>query len=144
LEHVKDPFACAREIVRVLRPGGRLYCVVPFLAPFHAYPHHYYNMSGQGLRSLFEDLAVEKQEVNAGGLPIWALNWILSLWAEGLPPATRRRFMKLRVADLVRSPLELLREDFVTQLSEERNFELAATSSLFARKDHSALTASKN
>jgi Methyltransferase domain len=26
LEHVRDPFKCAREIIRVLKPGGDLYC----------------------------------------------------------------------------------------------------------------------
>src|SRR5262249_19800219 len=41
LEHVKDPFACAREIVRVLKPGGDLMCCVPFLQPMHGYPSHY-------------------------------------------------------------------------------------------------------
>jgi SAM-dependent methyltransferase len=54
LEHVRDPFACAAEIVRVLKPGGELVCSVPFLQPLHGYPHHYYNMTPQGLRALFE------------------------------------------------------------------------------------------
>ncbi|MFO1125627.1 MAG: class I SAM-dependent methyltransferase, partial [Methylocystis sp.] len=33
LEHVKDPFRCAAEIARVLKPGGWLKCCVPFLQP---------------------------------------------------------------------------------------------------------------
>jgi hypothetical protein len=41
LEHVKDPFCCAAEIARVLKPGGWLKCCVPFLQPLHGYPHHY-------------------------------------------------------------------------------------------------------
>lgn len=36
LEHVKDPFQCAKEICRVLKPGGWLYCCVPFLQPYNA------------------------------------------------------------------------------------------------------------
>jgi SAM-dependent methyltransferase len=135
LEHVKDPFACAREISRVLKPGGRLYCVVPFLQPFHAYPHHYYNMSHMGLKNLFADaLDVELQEVNAGGRPIFTLTWMLQQWLAGLPPAARRQMKKMRVADLARSPFELWDEPFVTELKEEKNFELASTTSLFARK----------
>lgn len=135
LEHVKDPFACAREMARVLKPGGRLYCVVPFLQPFHAYPHHYYNMSHMGLRNLFADtLEVESQEVNGGGTPIFTLTWILRQWLAGLPPETRRQMEAMRVADLAVSPLELWDRPFVTQLPPEKNFELASTTSLFARK----------
>lgn len=135
LEHVRDPFACARELVRVLKPGGRLYCVVPFLQPFHAYPHHYYNMTAQGLANLFGDsLEVEKQEVNTGGMPIFMLTWVLRRWADGLPEPARREFLKLKVADLVGDPLELIGRQFVTDLAGASRFELAATTSLFARK----------
>lgn len=135
LEHVKDPFACAREISRVLKPGGRLYCVVPFLQPFHAYPHHYYNMTHMGLKNLFAGmLDVELQEVNAGGRPIFTLTWILSAWLAGLPEPTRRKMKKMRVKDLTKSPFELWQMPFVTELSSDKNLELASTTSLFARK----------
>ncbi|MGL6096178.1 MAG: class I SAM-dependent methyltransferase [Fimbriiglobus sp.] len=135
LEHVRDPFAAALEIARVMKPGGKLYCVVPFLQPFHAYPHHYYNMTAQGLKALFENLLrVDKQEVNVGGQPIFMLTWVLARWADGLPAAAREEFLKLRVEDLIGDPLALLDKPFVKQLIEERQFELAATTSLFARK----------
>lgn len=35
LEHVADPKQVLQEAHRVLRPGGRLYCEVPFLFPVH-------------------------------------------------------------------------------------------------------------
>jgi SAM-dependent methyltransferase len=35
LEHVKDPFACAREMYRVAKPGCRVWAEVPFVQPFH-------------------------------------------------------------------------------------------------------------
>jgi hypothetical protein len=40
LEHVRDPFAAGREIMRVLKPGGMLYSMVPLMVPFHGYPNH--------------------------------------------------------------------------------------------------------
>jgi SAM-dependent methyltransferase len=135
LEHVKDPFACAAELARVLKPGGVLYCVVPFLQPYHGYPHHYYNMTHQGLANLFAGrLTVERQDVIGSGLPIWALNWILARWAAGLPPLTRLQFLRMRVADLIGDPVGYLDKPFVTGLSREMNLELASTTALLARK----------
>jgi SAM-dependent methyltransferase len=87
LEHVKDPFQCAREIMRVLKPGGKLLCAVPLLQPVHAYPHHYYNMTAQGVRNLFGDsLSVESQEVYGHCRPIlvFELDFAgLGGWAAG-------------------------------------------------------------
>lgn len=138
LEHVKDPFACAREISRVLKKGGRLYCVVPFLQPFHGYPHHYYNMTHMGLRNLFSDtLGIDRQDVGGGGLPIFTLTWIIREWLSGLPPKTRRQMKRMRVADFNKSPLELLNQPFVTQLSSEKTLELASTTAIYATKKKS-------
>lgn len=135
LEHVKDPFKCAAEISRVLKPGGTLYCVVPFLQPVHAFPHHYYNMSAQGLKNLFDQhLNVDAQEVIASGLPIWALSWMLNAWADGLTGKSKDNFRKMTVADLMASPISQLDRPFITELSREKNFELACTTALFATK----------
>jgi len=101
LEHVKDPFLCAREISRVLKPGGSLICAVPFLQPFHGYPHHYYNMTSQGLANLFADyLSIDKTTVYGSMLPIWSLTWILRSWAAGLQGKTREDFMQLMEGDV--------------------------------------------
>ena len=135
LEHVKAPFQCASELARVLKPNGTLYCVVPFLQPLHGYPHHYYNMSHQGLANLFDGLLrVDRQEVIGSGLPIWTLTWILQRWAHELPAATRERFLQMKIGDLLESPLKYLGEPFVSQLPHEVNFELASTTALFATK----------
>src|SRR5258705_919932 len=135
LEHVRDPFACAREIIRVLKPGGRLYCSVPFLQPLHAFPHHYFNMTHQGLRSLFErGLVIERQEVIDSMKPIWTLEWLVRAWAEALSPTARKRFLSQRLEEFVRPPIEHLHEDYVRELSPEKNFELACATVLFAKK----------
>ncbi len=77
LEHVKDPFACAAEILRVLKPGGELMCCVPFLQPYHGYPNHYYNMTHQGLANLFPGVEVLGVDVYEELRPITALQWII-------------------------------------------------------------------
>ena len=138
LEHVRDPFACAREISRVLKPGGRLYCVVPFLQPLHGYPSHYFNMTHEGLRSLFEaELTIEKQEVIASGLPIWTLTWFLNRWAAQLPAAAREEFLEQKIGDLLADSRTYFDRSFVRDLPESARFELASTTALQARKpDH--------
>ncbi len=135
LEHVKDPWLCASEILRVLKPGGELICCVPFLQPLHGYPHHYYNMSGQGLRNLFGDkLDVDNHYVPLSTSPIWSLVWILQAWSEGLAGSTKEDFLQMRVADFMESPLKYLDKAFVNELSEDKNFELASATVLRGRK----------
>ncbi|HEX2851865.1 MAG TPA: class I SAM-dependent methyltransferase [Opitutaceae bacterium] len=135
LEHVKDPFRCARELARVLKPGGTLYVAVPFLQHYHGYPHHYYNMSHQGLANLFAGtLDVKEQRVLESGRPIWMLSWFLQIYCEGLPAAEREKFKRMTVADFLADPGTQLARDFVTKLPEETNFKLATTTVLLAVK----------
>jgi SAM-dependent methyltransferase len=135
LEHVRQPFECAREICRVLKPGGTLLCVVPFLSPLHGYPNHYYNMSGPGLRALFEPaLQIDSHWVPDRGLPITTLTWILNSWAQGLTGEVKEDFLNRRVRDLISPPDTYWNEAFVRDLSSEKNFELACTTFLRASK----------
>ena len=134
LEHVKDPVRCAQEIVRVLKPGGELYAVVPFLQPLHGYPHHYFNMSHQGLRTLFPDMEIGMQFVPVSGQPVWSLTWFLQRWEAQLGDEAKARFRELRVADLMGPTPTYLDEDWVTTLGEDAQFELASTTALVARK----------
>ena len=135
LEHVKDPFRCARELIRVLKPGGDLLCCVPFLQPYHGYPHHYYNMTSQGLVNLFEErVTVDSVQVIDSVLPIWSLAWIVQSWAQGLKGKSRAAFLEMRIADFLKPPQTFLGEPFVRELSAEKNLELASACVLQARK----------
>jgi SAM-dependent methyltransferase len=135
LEHVKDPFRAAKEIARVLKPGGQVYCVVPFLQPFHGYPHHYYNMTYMGLANLFSgSLKFDRHVLLTSGLPIWSLTWILKRWTEGLPEKAKAEFLEMRVADLIGEPATYLNMPFVSELSDALNAELASATGIFVSK----------
>lgn len=135
LEHVRNPFECAQEITRVLKPGGTLYAAVPFLQPFHGYPDHYYNMTSSGLKNLFSGkFEIIECSVPQAGLPVWCLTWFLNSYIRGLPEAEAKNFKNMKIADLLDHPHKYLEQDFVTQLSSEVNEELACVNCLIAKK----------
>lgn len=134
LEHVKDPFQAAREIMRVLKPGGELMCVAPFLQPLHGYPHHYYNMTAQGLENLFAPLQQRRIAIYGAMQPIWALNWFLGCYSAGLPDEVRERFKQMTVADLLTEPSLMQADPIVLALTPEAQAELAAAHALLATK----------
>jgi SAM-dependent methyltransferase len=50
MEHVPRPGKFLSECYRVLRPGGTLFCSVPFLFEYHAVPGDYHRWTHQGLQ----------------------------------------------------------------------------------------------
>ncbi len=135
LEHVKDPFLSSKEITRVLKKGGILYSAIPFLQPYHGYPHHYYNMTHQGHKNLYEDAFTDLEvKVSAPLKPIFTLSWFLNSYCNGLPDKVKNSFMDMSVKDLIGLPTSYLAQDFVKELSTEANFELAAGTVLVGKK----------
>jgi SAM-dependent methyltransferase len=55
LEHVRRPEAAARSLLRITRPGGRLYASVPWIYPYHPTPLDLRRFTQQGLGLLLED-----------------------------------------------------------------------------------------
>ena len=135
LEHVTDPSRCAQELERVVKPGGRMYCVAAFLQPEHDYPGHFFNMTRTGLRNLFSrSTVVDSQFVPTSGHPIWTLQWFLRLYLEGLSEDERNRFSKMSIGEVVKRPIEeWLADRIVMNLLEDRKFQIASTTALIMK-----------
>jgi SAM-dependent methyltransferase len=56
LEHTQDPRHVLSEFARVLKPGGVLRLVVPFLWEEHQIPQDYFRFTRYGVKLLFENL----------------------------------------------------------------------------------------
>ncbi len=55
LEHLHHPIIAVKEMQRVLKKGGRVMSVVPFMQAYHGYPHHYQNYTLTGHELLYRD-----------------------------------------------------------------------------------------
>lgn len=77
LEHVPDAEQSARELARVVRPGGHVVVAVPFLQPFHPSPGDYRRYTADGLADVGRRAGLEVVTV----LPVHSvrqtLGWIL-------------------------------------------------------------------
>jgi len=107
LEHVTDPRAHVAEMVRVLKPGGRVLCFIPFVQGFHASPYDYQRYTCSGMRHLFRDFEVISV-VPADG-PTSALIWTLQEWlAMVLSLGIRPVYKVIYPLTYILSPLKLL------------------------------------
>lgn len=66
LEHIPDPWAVAREIMRILKPGGHAYIEVPLVEGYHADPDDYWRFTRSGLRVIFAGLTPHREGATSG------------------------------------------------------------------------------
>ena len=71
LEHVEDPFQAAREMHRVLKPGGYCFIYAPFLYYYHplsGYYGDYFRFTSDGLRRLTRQFKIVEIQNVRGAL----------------------------------------------------------------------------
>ncbi|MFK8020897.1 MAG: methyltransferase domain-containing protein [Pseudomonadales bacterium] len=61
MEHVRQPTMIAKEFERILKPGGYVYIVAPFIFPYHESPIDCYRYTTTGLSELFPNCEVLEQ-----------------------------------------------------------------------------------
>jgi SAM-dependent methyltransferase len=136
LEHTKRPWDVAAEICRVLKPGGTVMIDYPFMQPVHGYPHHYFNATPMGNRSLFEEeCVIQAVEIGWHHHPMIGLQWILTVFHNGLQTDDAQVFGNVRVKDIVGQSLDnLLGQPYCTNLHPEMQRVIASGSLLTATK----------
>jgi SAM-dependent methyltransferase len=63
VEHVDDPFLAVREIVRVVRPGGKIYLQVPFVIGYHPGPQDYWRFTREGVAVLLRQAGIPAAQI---------------------------------------------------------------------------------
>lgn len=63
-EHLERPWIAAREVARVLAPGGVFFISTHQSFPIHGYPNDYFRFSRDALRLLFEDAGLTVDAVD--------------------------------------------------------------------------------
>ena len=74
LEHVRDPETALAEMHRVLKPGGRIFTLIPFMQPFHASPHDYQRYTLPGIEHLHRRF--ERVDAGVAGGPVSGFLWV--------------------------------------------------------------------
>jgi len=67
LEHTLQPWVVSKEINRVTKTGGFIHTEVPFCFPYHGQPYDFYRFTPEGLRLLFQQCELVRDEVISGG-----------------------------------------------------------------------------
>jgi len=81
-EHVSDPFLLAKEIFRILKPGGIFYLTTAFMQPLHGDPFHYFNMTANGLKRVLSGYEIEE----IGMEPFQAPSYGMQMQMEAVLP----------------------------------------------------------
>lgn len=83
-EHYREPQKVAAELLRVLKPGGRILVRTAFMQPLHERPWHFFNCTRYGLEQWFREFEAERVRVSENFSPNHAVSWLASECEQAL------------------------------------------------------------
>jgi SAM-dependent methyltransferase/uncharacterized protein YbaR (Trm112 family) len=111
LEHLYDPGRAVSEMYRVLKAGGKLLAITPFLQPYHGYPHHYQNFTLRGHMQLFISKHFEISESGTCVGPTFAIVVLNYKYIEHYVPLGKLLSKIYGVIAVLFTPLDRLLND---------------------------------
>lgn len=76
LEHIFNYQQLLTESVRVLKPGGKIVVVVPFLFPVHPSPHDYWRFTGESLEKLLLSAGFQDIKIVSLGTGVFSMTYV--------------------------------------------------------------------
>lgn len=88
LEHVPNPQKVISEIHRILKPGGKIYCFIPFMQPFHASPYDFQRFTYEGMKYQFREFDILKlKSIGPTSGMLWVVQeWFALVFSFGIKP----------------------------------------------------------
>jgi SAM-dependent methyltransferase len=110
LEHLEDPTKAVGEMWRVIKPGGKVIAVTPFMQGFHGYPYHFQNFTVIGHALKFSKAGFRVIQSGTCVGPMFTVVTVITVFIKEYFPKFLRRPVSVawRFLGAALLPLDLL------------------------------------